>query len=568
MKWLGSGMQARFLLAMGGAMVVVVAILAVLLGRQTAMQSEVRTLSGGVIHELFDRSVRSRGEAMARELSDALANPLYYRDLDQVGVLVRSTARQPVVRYVLVFDERGRLVHDGSVEVPGFGQPMADPLAPKAAAAQALLVQESPKVLDNTMPIMVGNQRIGGVRVGMALDEVQQREQAANATLGERLQLVGSRHLGWLLLMLGLLVVIGVVVILYVQRTLVAPIRDLAAAARRIEAGDYQTPLAENTRDDEVGELVRGFARMRDAIARHDREVRRMAYTDALTGLTNRLAFREALDHRLMAARAANHRLGLLFADIDDFKRVNDTLGHEAGDEALLQFAQRIGRAVAEAGGDEALLARFGGDEFVILVGDGDVAANARLLAEVLVRELGRPLVVQGRELFLGTSIGVTLFPDDAADATTLLKKRRHRHVPGEDGRQELLSLLQPGDGPRGRTSRAYGTGAARGLGARRTAPGLPADLPHARPPHGRRRSAAALAASDLGHDSAIGVHRGGRAERPDRDHRSESPACGLHGGLAMATWRGRRRPVRIGQRVTAAAARRRTAGAGRAVPA
>ena len=108
MKWLGSGMQARFLLAMGGAMVVVVAILAVLLGRQTAMQSEVRTLSGGVIHELFDRSVRSRGEAMARELSDALANPLYYRDLDQVGVLVRSTARQPVVRYVLVFDERGR----------------------------------------------------------------------------------------------------------------------------------------------------------------------------------------------------------------------------------------------------------------------------------------------------------------------------------------------------------------------------------------------------------------------------------------------------------------------------
>ncbi|KAG1168723.1 hypothetical protein G6F35_017404 [Rhizopus arrhizus] len=130
---------------------------------------------------------------------------------------------------------------------------MADPLAPKAAAAQALVVQESPKVLDNTMPIMIGNQRIGGVRVGMALDEVQQREQAANATLGERLQQAGSRHLGWLLLMLGLLVVIGVVVILYVQRTLVAPIRDLAAAARRIEAGDYQTPLAENTRDDECG---------------------------------------------------------------------------------------------------------------------------------------------------------------------------------------------------------------------------------------------------------------------------------------------------------------------------
>jgi len=382
MSRLGSGMQAKFVLAMSGAMLVVVAIVAVVLGRQATMQGEVQHLSGNVIHDLFDRSVRSRGEALARELSDALANPLYYNDLEQVGALVRNTSRQQVVRYVLVFDENGRLIHDGSVDVLEFGQPMRDPLATGAVGARELVVQQSPKVLDNAMPIMIGNQRIGGVRVGMALDDVQAMEKKANQTLGERLQQVGKRHLGWLLLMLGLLVGIGAVVIIYVQRTLVTPIRWLAGAARQIEAGDYNLQMRQSHRQDEVGELVRAFGRMSQAIARHDREVRHMAYTDALTGLTNRLAFREALDHRLMAARAANHRLGLLFADIDDFKRVNDTLGHEAGDEALLQFAQRIGRAVAEAGGDEALLARFGGDEFVILVGDGDVAANARLRPE------------------------------------------------------------------------------------------------------------------------------------------------------------------------------------------
>jgi len=415
-------MQARFVLAMSGAMLVVVAIVAVVLGRQATMQDEVQHLSGTVIHDLFDRSVRSRGEALARELSDALANPLYYNDLEQVGALVRNTSRQQVVRYVLVFDENGRLIHDGTVDVLEFGQPMSDPLAAGAAGARGLVVQQSPRVLDNAMPIMIGNQRIGGVRVGMALDDVQAMEQQANQTLGDRLQQVGKRHLGWLLLMLGLLVGIGAVVIIYVQRTLVTPIRWLAGAARQIEAGDYTLQMPEIRRQDEVGELMRAFGRMSQAIARHDREVRHMAYTDALTGLTNRLAFREALDHRLMAARASGQRLGLLFADMDDFKRVNDTLGHEAGDEALLQFAQRISAAVAQAGGDEALLARFGGDEFVILIGDGDVAAGARELAEILVRELGKPLVVQGRELFLGTSIGVTLFPDDAADATTLLK--------------------------------------------------------------------------------------------------------------------------------------------------
>lgn len=422
MKLPGSGMQARFVLAMGGAMLVVMAILAVLLARQGAMQREVRELSGEVIHELFDRSLRSRADSLASELSGALANPMYYNDLEQVGALVRSAARQRVVSYVLVFDGRGLLVHDGSVPVAGYGRPMADPLAAAAVASNALLLQQSEQVLEASMPVMVGNQRLGGVRVGMSLTNAQAMEARANQTLAGRLQQVGSRHLGWMLLMLGLLVAIGVAVVVYVQRTLVAPIRGLAVAARRIEAGDYEAPVRENHRHDEVGELVRGFARMRDAIARHDREVRQMAYTDALTGLTNRLAFREALDHRLMAARASGHRLALLFADMDDFKRVNDTLGHEAGDDALLQFAQRIDSAVKRSGGDDALLARFGGDEFVILLGEGDVAAGARALAEQLVEELAKPLQVQGRELFLGASIGVTLFPDDAADATALLK--------------------------------------------------------------------------------------------------------------------------------------------------
>lgn len=323
---------------------------------------------------------------------------------------------------MLVFDARGQLLHDGSVEVQGYGRPMDDPLAADAVAATDLLVQQSPKVLENSMPVRVGDQRLGGVRVGMELSEVQQMEAEASSALAARLEQVATRHLGWLMLLLGLLVVIGATVVIYVQRTLVAPIRGLALAARQIEAGDYQVPVSENHRDDEVGELVREFSRMRDAIARHDREVRHMAYTDALTGLTNRLAFRESLDHRLMAARASGQRLALLFADMDEFKRVNDTLGHEAGDEALLQFARRISSAVSEVGGDEALLARFGGDEFVILMGGIEVAGRARALADRLVHDLAKPLVIQGRELFLGSSVGVTLFPDDAADATALLK--------------------------------------------------------------------------------------------------------------------------------------------------
>ncbi|WAW92920.1 EAL domain-containing protein [Xanthomonas citri pv. malvacearum] len=416
------GLQARFLLVMALTLLLVGAILASLLQRQSAMQREVRGLSAQILHELFDRSLRTRGETLATELASGLANPLYYSDLGAVGALVRNASRQQVVSYVLVFDRHGRLVHDGTPSLQRYGQAMTDPLAAKALAAQAMVLQSSPEVLDVTVPIKIGDQRIGGVRVGMSRERVRKIESGANLTLVQNLNAIGKRDLGWLLVLLAALVGLGVLLAIYVQRTLVAPIRLLAAAAKQIERGDYAVQLPPHPRNDEIGELISAFGRMSESIARHDREVRHMAYTDALTGLTNRLGFREGLDHLLHTARSTDSKLALLFADIDDFKRVNDTLGHEAGDEALLQFASRISRAVAALGGDDAILARFGGDEFVILLQSGDVSLLAAQLADRLVHELSLPLNVQGREVFLGTSIGITLFPDDARDATALLK--------------------------------------------------------------------------------------------------------------------------------------------------
>ena len=128
----------------------------------------------------------------------------------------------------------------------------------------------------------------------------------------------------------------------------------------------------------------------------------------------------------LMQLRGVGRQLALLFADIDDFKRVNDTLGHDVGDEVLIQFANRIREVVERAGGSASELARFGGDEFVILLnGEGvhaDIRSSAAHLAETLVAELSRPIVVQDRQVSLDTSIGVTLFPEDASGATMLMK--------------------------------------------------------------------------------------------------------------------------------------------------
>ncbi len=416
------GLQARFLVAMALVLGVVLLVLFVLLQRQQQMREESEAISRDAVHRLVDTYLRDYGEVMARQLAENLANPMYYRDLDAIGTVLNDNLGDSLVSYIRVYDTEGRLVHDGSLEIAGYGLRMDDPLAPAVIAADGPQVLVSPDMLDASLPVMVGSERLGGVRVGLDLKVAQRYEDRNLEVLGTRMDELARRHIGWLALPLALLGLVCFLAAWYVQHTLVKPIRWLVASARRIESGDYTVERVRSGRSDEMGDLVRTFGRMSESVARHDREVRRMAYTDALTGLTNRLAFRESLDHRLMLLRGAGRQLALLFADIDDFKRVNDTLGHEAGDEALLQFSNRIREAVDKYGGDDALLARFGGDEFVILIQEGDVRAAATRLAEVLVAELRRPLDIQDRQVFLGTSIGITLFPEDASSASALMK--------------------------------------------------------------------------------------------------------------------------------------------------
>src|SRR3546814_1407253 len=134
-----------------------------------------------------------------------------------------------------------------------------------------------------------------------------------------RMDDIGYHHTLWIVLMMLVLVAIGVVVSLVVQRSLVRPIRQLANAAREIEAGNFAAEVPVIQRNDEVGDMTRAFSRMGDSIVRHDRDISRMAYTDALTGLPNRLAFREHPAQQVMLGRGAARQMALLFEAIDDF---------------------------------------------------------------------------------------------------------------------------------------------------------------------------------------------------------------------------------------------------------
>jgi diguanylate cyclase (GGDEF)-like protein len=387
---------------------------------QQRSQAELAVLSVDSLRRVSGEALEQRGEAIARLLGEALINPLYYFDLALIGEIVRSAQQLPGVAYVLVYDDDGRIVHDGSGDIAAFGTDMDDPLAFAAIHARSLLTQRDAKHVDVALPILIGDQRLGGVRVGLSLADPQRLEAAARAELDQRAGAAGQRRVRLLGLVFGALLLGGALILLLVTRGLVAPIQRLALAARSIEQGRYDISLPGQRRD-ELGDLERAFARMADALARHDQDILRMAYTDPLTGLANRLAFRERLEQRLVAARAAGRALTLLFIDLDDFKRINDSLGHDAGDQVLEQVAARLRQCLPSSGDQDALLARLGGDEFVVLFSDAQRDA-ARLLAEAILIEVQRPFMAMARQVFLGASIGITRYPDDATEPRSLLK--------------------------------------------------------------------------------------------------------------------------------------------------
>ncbi len=150
-----------------------------------------------------------------------------------------------------------------------------------------------------------------------------------------------------------------------------------------------------------------------------EEELRKLANYDSLTGLPNRALFNERIDQLLKRRNNLNIRFGLLFIDLDSFKRINDSMGHGAGDELLIEVSRRL--LTIERGDD--LVARLGGDEFVMLIdniADSHVAAK---VAQRIIDMLATPCKLSGHEIILTASIGIAVYPDDGETATLLLQK-------------------------------------------------------------------------------------------------------------------------------------------------
>jgi diguanylate cyclase (GGDEF)-like protein len=228
-----------------------------------------------------------------------------------------------------------------------------------------------------------------------------------------------------------LLLIVGVGTVISIER----PVRRLLDATARIARGEAAVRV-ERGGIRELDTLAVAFNRMADElqqaravtleyqqgleqkVAERTRELKHFAENDYLTRLPNRRQFFTTLNQALRNAGSSGRSVAVFFLDVDNFKYINDSLGHAFGDRVLLSLANRLKEAVQNAG----IAARFGGDEFTVLLEDTGSVEDVRQVGERIVRAFQTALTIDGRELIVGVSVGVSIYPEHEQEAESLLK--------------------------------------------------------------------------------------------------------------------------------------------------
>lgn len=200
---------------------------------------------------------------------------------------------------------------------------------------------------------------------------------------------------------------------------------ELSALRRQLAAQNQQLREARDELEERVRLRTAALTaeveerrRAEEELQRYSDQIRHMAHHDPLTGLSNRTLFQQRLEQLIAHARLRNESVATMFLDLDQFNQINDSFGHAVGDLVLREISQRLSHCLREA----EVLARWGGDEFVVALSSPEVEQTSRRIAAAMLETLHQPVFAEKHELHLSGSIGISLYPGDGLDVQTLLR--------------------------------------------------------------------------------------------------------------------------------------------------
>jgi diguanylate cyclase (GGDEF)-like protein len=348
-----------------------------------------------------EKQLVERGHALGRLISLVSPDAILGFDYLLLNDYTRQVSSQRDVVYGVILSEKG-------VPLSAYIDD-SDPLVKKrVAATQSKDIPRLLQQLDGDaglirleFPIIDNDVLLGRFLVGMS-------KQSLHAEFRRQVTL---QTLVWSALVLFLSAAIYAVFRLKVLQ----PIKALIAASKQVGRGQHT--LVQVKSEDELGLLARAFNAMSEEVRREQEKLYRQANFDTLTGLPNRMMALDRINQAINRAKRTRNRFALFFVDLDNFKSVNDSLGHAVGDELLVATGARVRAALRDAD----TVARLGGDEFLVLAPDVAGEVQIEEIAERLIRAISEPQVLGGRKVVARCSVGIAIFPDNGDSLESLM---------------------------------------------------------------------------------------------------------------------------------------------------
>jgi len=374
---------------------IVVAILSVTLGLSTTLmlRDQERVLA---------EQLAERGRVLGHFIALISPEAILSFDFLRLNEYAREVTRQRDVVYGIIVDAKGRPL----TSYVNLEDPLIRPLVPAEERYPnlGLLVRQldtGADLIAMEFPIFHDESAIAHLMVGISR---QQLKAEATKQLIDQALLYG-----------GVILFISAAIYLVFRWNVLYPVRRLIGASQGVSRGEF-VQLRVRSKD-ELGELTAAFNAMVRDIRDERAKLHHQANYDMLTELPNRMMAVERLAYKISRARRGNERLAVLFIDLDDFKVVNDTLGHATGDELLVIMGGRLKAKLREVD----TVARLGGDEFLVLLPDPGSDDEIEQVALRLTEMVAEPVRLRGRDVRLQCSVGIATFPNDGGTAEELM---------------------------------------------------------------------------------------------------------------------------------------------------
>lgn len=357
-------------------------------------------------HQFMEEHLSQNAHSLTSLLASNTALALQNNDLSVLKDLIEDIRILPNISMIFVMDSTGRV--RASYPETYLNQTLIDPIS---VAMKKNLEKNHTEVdqqehdgLTDTLRVV----KLNGHPTGYC------RIIISNTAMDQELHSLIKRGIVYVVLA----IIIGVALAWIIVQKMTFRITRLSEAAKQISQQNFDVKVPDPHGEDEISTMERGFRVMVDSIKKHMSRLDHRANHDELTELPNRRLFLDRLDQAIKHAHRYEQNVAVLFIDLDHFKDINDSLGHLVGDSLLIHVARLMQNQLR----DVDTIARFGGDEFCLIVDSLDDSQRVIEIAEKLVEMLQHPICIDKHELYVTSSIGISIYPADGDSPEMLLR--------------------------------------------------------------------------------------------------------------------------------------------------